>query len=229
VTPMRAVFVGAGSQTLFTARLLIGRGHEVVVVESDAARIETARDELDAGFLHGDATRPSLLREADPERADVLLCLTGNDQVNLIASLVGRSLGFPRVITRVDDEDFEHICVELGLRDTVVPARTIGRHLADLCEGRDALELSGAVKGDARAFVFVAGEGDVGPCSALDLPADTRATHLYRAGKLVVLDPDTALEVGDEVVLVTRRERVEQLRERWPGEGPRGRTPRTTP
>ena len=212
---MRIVFIGAGSLTIRTARLLIGRGHEVVIVERDNEVITTLGDELDCGLLHADGTRPQALREVDPAHSDLLICLTGNDQTNIIASLVGRSLGFSRVITRIDDEEFEHICIELGLQDTIIPARTIGRYLADIAEGHDILELSSAIRGNARIFLFVVGEDDEALVGELDLPRGARASHLYRDGELLFAEPDTPLRRGDEVVIITRREDLPALRERW--------------
>lgn len=224
---MRIVFVGAGSLSVRTARLLGARGHEIVMVEKELERIEALADGLDCGFLHGDGTRPHVLKDADPAHSDLLFCLTGNDQNNIIASLVGRSLGFARVVTRIDDEEFEHICIELGLEDTVIPARTTGRYLADIAEGHDALELSSAIRGEARVFPFAAGEADEGPVSDLALPSGARITHLYRDGELVFADADTRLEKGDEVVVIAQRKVLGALRERWGQAGnASGGTPR---
>ena len=128
---MRAVFIGAGSLAVVTAKLIRERGEEVVIIEQDKERIDALADELDCGFLHGDGSKPAMLREADPEHTDVLFALTGNDQANILASLVGRSLGFKRVVTKIDDDEFEHICKELGLEDVIVPTRTVGRYLAE--------------------------------------------------------------------------------------------------
>ena len=108
---MRAVFVGAGSLTVNTARVLLKRGHDVVLVERDRDTIDDLEDELDCGFIHGDGSRPMILREADPEGSDVLFCLTGDDQTNIIAGLVGRSLGFERVVTKIENPEFEHVCI----------------------------------------------------------------------------------------------------------------------
>ncbi len=216
---MRVVCVGAGSLTLRTARALVERGHEVVIIEHDKGRIAELPEDLDCGVLHGDGTRPALLREADPGSTDVLLCLTGNDQANIIASLVGRSLDFPRVVTRIQDEEFEHICIELGLENTVIPARTIGRYLADLVEGHDVLELSAVIRGDARTFVFVARQEDEGRIEDLGLPKPARITHLYREGRLLFGDADAKLQRGDEVVVITDRKHLDALRERWGGPG----------
>jgi len=219
---MRLIFVGAGALSIATAQNLFRRGHEIVIVERDKQALERLDDQLDCGVLHGDATRPALLREADPKNADVLLCLTGSDQVNLIASLVGRSLGIPRVLTRIADEEFEHICIELGLTDTVIPTRTTGRYLADVVEGRDILDVSSAFKGDARVIVFVARAEDAGAAAALDLPEGARVTHLYRGGELVLVDPQTKIKKGDEVVIVSHVRHEKALRERWLPPHPNG-------
>jgi len=212
---MRLIFVGAGALSVTTAQNLFQRGHEVVIIERDREAIQGLSEQLDCGFLHGDATRPALLREADPENADALLCLTGSDQVNLIASLLGRSLGIPRVITRIADEEFEHICIELGLTDTVIPNRTTGRYLADVVEGRDILDVSSVFKGDARVLVFVARDEDQGEAAALHLPEDARVTHLYRKGDLVLVDPNTEIVKGDEVVVLSHARHEKELRKRW--------------
>jgi len=81
------------------------------------------------GFIHGDGTRPAILREADPESTDMLFCVTHDDQPNIIGSPVAHSLGFSRVVTKIDDPELEHICAELGLADSLVPIHTVGRYL----------------------------------------------------------------------------------------------------
>ncbi len=211
---MRVVFVGASALTVAAARMVAGRGHEVVVVDSDEARLRTLGDDLDCGRIHGDGTRPLVLKEADPAGTDFLFCLTGSDQANIIGSLVGRSLGFRRVITRIDDPDFEHICVELGLTDTIIPSRTIGRFLMNMVEGRDPLELSAMIKDEAAVFSFVARPEDEGPTAALELPAGARVICTYRGGRLQPLGDETPLKAGDEVLLIARRDMLGELHER---------------
>lgn len=218
---MRAVIIGAGALAVMTARHLLRRRHEVIFIERDKERIDTLAEELDCGFLHGDGSKPALLREADPDKTDVLFCLTGNDQANIIASLVGRSLGFARVVTKIDDPEFEHICIELGLEDTIIPSRTIGRYLADSITGMDLLELSALIKEDARLFSFIAREADVMEISALKLPGDTRVVCLYREGSLLLPGRGDTLQAEDEVVVITRSKHLDELRARWekPPEG----------
>ena len=212
---MRAVFIGAGVLAATTGELLLGRGHEVVFIEQDKGRIDALAEAMDAGFLHGDGSKPAILREADPERTDFLFCLTGNDQSNILASLVGRSLGFRRVVTKIEDAEFEHICLELGLEDTIVPAATIGRYLADMFRGQDVLELSATIKGEARVFSFVAGEDDAVAVAELGLPEESRVMFFYRENRFHLAAPDSNLKPGDEVVVITHSRNLADLEERW--------------
>ena len=210
---MRAVFVGASPATLAAVRVLLDRNHEVVIVEHDREVIESL-DELDCGVLHGDGSRPAILKEADPENTDFLFCLTTNDQTNIIASLVGRSLGFSRVITRIEQQEFEHVCLELGLVDTIVPEVTLARHLADVMEGRDPLELSATLGADARLISFVLREDEGGPIENLELPGDSRVICLYRDEELIFAKPELELKKGDQVVVLARTEDADELRDR---------------
>lgn len=211
---MRAVMIGAGSLTLMTARLLLKHGHEVVIIDADKARLDSLATELDCGFLCGDGSKPAILREADPEHTALLFCLTGNDQTNILASLVGRSLGFERIVTRIEEPELEHICIELGLKDTIIPARTIGRYLADLFEGRDPLELSTMIRDEARVFSFVAHEGDVGALRRMVLPDQSRVICIYRDANLIIPDDEEEIRNNDEVVIITLRKHIPQLEER---------------
>jgi trk system potassium uptake protein TrkA len=213
---MRIAFVGASDVAVVTARLLLSRGHEVVIVEEDHDLIESLYDELDCSFIHGDGTKPAILSEIDPESSDALFCVTGSDQANIIASLVGRSLGFPRVVTSIEDPGFESICLELGLEHTIVPTRTISRYLADMIAGIDVLELSTFIRGEARFFMFTAHEREHGKCvRELELPADARAVCYYRDGAFRLAADDTRLHEGDEVVILTHARHLPELTERW--------------
>jgi trk system potassium uptake protein TrkA len=212
---MRVAIVGAGETARRTAEILVERGHDVVIVEEDKAVIDELADRLDCGFVHGDGSSPAILKEVGPGDTGVLFCLAGADQDNLIAALVGRSLGFNRVVPSIADSAYQSICLELGLEDAVFPTRTIGRHLADMVGGGESAEMSTALRGDARLFVFQAAEQDAGPASGLELPSDARVICLYRGEELVLAGPDTELAAGDEVVVLARSRALEDLRERW--------------
>ena len=212
---MRLAFIGSNSLTLTTAEMLLEAGHEVILIEKDKERIEDLSERFDAGFLHGDGTEPDVLRDAEPENTAVLFCLLDSDQTNIIASLVGRSLGFKRVVPCISNPQFQRICNELGLEDAVLPNRAVASHLVNLLHGEKSLEMSSLIRGDAEVFNFVVGEDEAGELGKLELPADTRIICLYRDDKFTLPEKVSELETGDEVILITHRERMDELKERW--------------
>jgi trk system potassium uptake protein TrkA len=212
---MRIVFVGASQLAVMTARLLIDRKHEVIIIETEKEVIESLAPDLDCGFIHGDGCKPHILREAGPEQTDVLFCLTPHDQVNILAALIGRSLGIKHVVPSIREPELDAICRELGLESTIIPDRTISRYLADVAVGVDVMELLTFIKGEARFFSFAADAESAVLVEALDLPDDARVVCFYREDEFYLADPKTKLKPGDEVIILTHSRNLAKLRERW--------------
>ncbi len=209
---MKAVLLGASHLALATARLLSQHGHQVVIIERERDRIDELAEQLDCGFLHGDGTRPAVLAEAGPGDTDLLFCLTGNDQANIIASLVGRSLGFSRVITKIEDQEFEHICAELSLHDVIVPDRAMAQHLGDIAEGRDQPELIGLIRGNLRLRSLVVDKTHSGNLNeVLPLPRQSRVVCLYRSDQVLFPAPDGALVAGDELLIACHSSQLDKI------------------
>jgi trk system potassium uptake protein len=212
---MRTVFIGAGEVSIETAKAFVKKGHEVIIIETDKAKIDELSEEMDCSFLQGDGSRPDILREVNPEQTDFLFCLTDSDQHNVIASLVGRSLSFKRVVTSIGDPQFEVICRELGLKDTIIPSRTISRYLEDMVGGTEDVDLSAVIKDEARFFTLIAKEEDTVAAKDLKLPADAKVICYYRDGKFSHADEETTFRTGDEVVILTHSKNMLALQERW--------------
>jgi len=212
---MRTVFVGAGKVSVETAKALVKKGHEVVIIETDKAKIDELSEEMDCSFLRGDGSHPNVLREVNPAQTDFLFCLTDSDQANVIASLVGRSLGFNRVVTSISDPQFEDICHELGLEDTIIRSRTISRYLEDMVGGSENVELSTVIKDEARFFTLTAKEEDTVAAKDLKLPSGAKVICYYRDGKFSHVDEETTFRIGDEIVILTHSKHMPALQERW--------------
>jgi len=212
---MRIVFVGAGKVTVETAKALIAKDHEVIIIDVDKAKIEELSEEMECSFLHGDGSSPKILKEVDPKKADFLFCMTGSDKDNVIASLVGRSLGFKRVVTSIGDPEFETICYELGLEDTIIRSRPISRYMQDMVNGNDNVDTSTVFKDEARLFTLVVKEDDAVMAKDLKLPTDAKAICYYRDGAFSHADEKTRFRVGDEVLILTHARNMSALHDRW--------------
>jgi trk system potassium uptake protein TrkA len=210
---MRVVFVGASDLAIATVRRLLKAGHEVVVIDKNKQKIEELSEELDCGFLHGDGSRPSKLEEVGPDNTDFLFCLSNDDQANIIASLVGQELDFGRVVTRIENSEFEPICVHLGLESLIIPQQEIADSLLDMVEGREPTGLSTVLKGGVRFFTFIAGEKHEGSVKDLKLPGNTRVIAITRGEDSQVAADDTKIRKDDEVFLITEKESLDALDE----------------
>lgn len=216
---MRIVLVGASALTKATARALLDRGHEVVVIEPDERRLAELDEELDCGLLHGDGTRPKVLKEVGPENTDCLLALGESDQDNIIAALVGRELAFGNVIVKIGDAEYEKVCSHLGLKNTVVPDLEVGRSLADMVESKERASMTTRLRGNLRFFSFRAGAGEAGSVGRLELPSEARIVALTRDGRSHLADEGVEIREGDEVLMIIDARHAPDLHKRFSGAG----------
>jgi len=106
MTDRRTIAIAGGGQTgLRTAQLLNDRGHKVVVIERDHGRCKRINDEYVGTVIEGDASRPKILRQADPDRCDVLAALTGDTATNLGICMAAAEMTDARVVMRVTDPE----------------------------------------------------------------------------------------------------------------------------
>lgn len=214
---MRIVFIGTSKISLSTARALIDAGHEIVIIEKNKERIDQLANELNCGFIHGDGSSPDKLQEVGPDQTQFLFCITNSDQDNIIAGLVGRSLGFDKIIIKIEDFAYEHICAELGLEDVIVPTRTISRYLVDMIKGVSISELSNVIRDMGRFYTFIIGDENADKkVEELGLPKKAKVICFYRKNEFNIAHDDSMLKPDDEVVILAHKDALETLQEKWP-------------
>ncbi len=101
---VKVAIAGAGSVGTAIARDLHASGHEVLVLEQDPDLVERRRDELDVTWLAADACEVSSLDAAGLATVDVVVAATGDDEDNLVISLLAKQeFAVPRVVARVNN------------------------------------------------------------------------------------------------------------------------------
>lgn len=211
---MRIVFSGAGPLTLMAARILM-EDHDVVIIEINKEKIDEISEEIDCSFLNGDAATPAVLKEVNPKTCDFLFCLCNDDQTNIITSLLGRSLGFKRVVTTIEQPELEQMCREIGLEDIIILVQATSRHLENMIKGLDQVDISSVLKYGTRFFTFVAGKDEAVPVDELGLEDSVKAVFYYRDEKHRFVDEDTRFKKGDEVVVLCDTKTLPDLVERF--------------
>jgi trk system potassium uptake protein TrkA len=218
---VRIVIVGAGKVGMFIAADLIENGHDVVVVERDAQQVERRRATpgLDAvEWVVADACEVGELSAANLDRADVVLAVTGDDEDNLVTSLLAKQeFGVPRVIARVNHPANEWMFTEMWGVDIAVSAPHL---LSALVE--EAVTVGSMVRllqvagGRARLIeVTLTADSPILGRSIVDagFPRGSSVVAIVRAGDVVVPRGDTSFHLGDEVLVLVSDEAEAEVSE----------------
>src|SRR3954454_10870563 len=117
---MYVLIVGAGKVGWNLARELLGKDHEVTVIESDQHRYNTVEEELEHSVQYGDGSELWVLERAGIERADLVIAVTGDDEDNILISQVAREkYGIDRIVARCNNpRNLEHFAL-LGIQPAV--------------------------------------------------------------------------------------------------------------
>jgi trk system potassium uptake protein TrkA len=102
---VHVVVVGAGEVGSYVADRLSREAHDVALIDIDAAKLKRLDEELDVLTVRGSGTHPSILAKAGIEHSELLVAVTANDEVNLISSMLAKSLGVPQTIVRIEAAD----------------------------------------------------------------------------------------------------------------------------
>ena len=211
---MRVVIAGAGSVGTFMAEDLAKAGHEVVIVEVNAERVaEAARDGSPAGltWVTADACEVSEFARAGVDKADVVAAVTGDDEDNLVISLLAKQeFGVPRVVARVNNPKNEWMFTEMWGVDVCVSTPHLLTALVEEAVSVGSLVRLLSFEG-GRARLSEATLADDSPSNGKDLaelglPRDSTVVAIIRDDHVIVPRGDSVLRAGDEVLVLTTPE-----------------------
>lgn len=218
---MRVVIAGGGNVGSFIAEQLCDGGADVLVIEQNQGVVDRAVAEgrpPGASWLAGDACEVTLLAEAGPEHADVVVAATGDDEDNLVISLLAKQeFGVPRVVARVNHPANEWLFNESWGVDVAVSAPHLLTALV-----QEAVSVGSLVRllsfegGRARLVEVTLADGSPAVGSLirdLDLPRDSTMVAVVRDEHVVVPRGDTGLHAGDEVLVLVTEDSEENVRQ----------------
>ncbi|MGH6862071.1 MAG: Trk system potassium transporter TrkA, partial [Phyllobacterium sp.] len=190
----RIIIAGGGNIGLHVAQTIEAKQPKtkVKLIEPNLKRANAIADELRRSLvLHGSALDQKLLHEAEIQDADLLVSLTNDDQVNMLAGVMAKRLGCKSNLVLINNPDFLDLSKSLGIDAHISPRSvTISRVLQHVRRGR-IRAVHSVQKGRAEIIEAEALETSpmVGaPLRDLDLPAGLRIGAIYRNGE--VIKPD---------------------------------------
>jgi trk system potassium uptake protein TrkA len=221
---MRVAIAGAGNVGQFIAADLLVAGHQVTMLEKDPAVLESARGSLEeAEWFPFDACEVLSLVMAGIAHADVMVAATGDDEDNLVISLLAKQeFAVPRVVARVNNPKNHGLFNEAWGVDVAVSTPHILRSLVE-----EAVTVGNMVRlmqfeqGQVSLHEVRLAEGSpsIGKTLRdLRLPVDAALVAVVREGHVVVPKEDSVFAAGDEVLAVTSEGSEEVVRAQLVGE-----------
>lgn len=213
---MKILVAGGGNVGRYLARILVRAGHDVVVIDRDAARLDRAREESGATVVQGDATEPSLLERSGVRVTDVVVAATGHDEDNLVVSSLAKfEFGVPQVVGRVKNASNAWLYEpDMGVDVLVSAPHTIAQLIEEQVAVGDVVELLQLAGGHA-ALLEATLPGDspvVGRVvSEVAWPPDCVPAVVIRGARVLPVPGETVLQAGDRVLCVTDVAQMEPL------------------
>src|ERR1700733_44000 len=206
---MKVAIAGAGSVGTAIAADLRKGGHDVLIIEQNPDLVARIRGDLDITWVVGDACEVSALDAAGLATVDVVVAATGDDEDNLVISLLAKQeFAVPRVVVRVNHPKNQWLFNESWGVDVSVSTPQLLTALVEEAVSVGALVRLLQFQGGAAHLVEITLAED-SPANGialadLDFPRDGVVVAVVRADRLIVPRGDTVLQSGDEVlVLVT--------------------------
>jgi len=141
---LKIVIVGNGKVGSYLTERLLDDKHQVTLVDSSEAALKEA-EALDIMRVEGSGSSLSVLRQAKVENCDILIAVTGSDEVNMLCCFLGKRIGARYTIARVRDtiynDDIRTIKQELALDMTINPEFVTARELVRLVRFPQACEI----------------------------------------------------------------------------------------
>ncbi len=214
---MYIIVVGGGRVGYYLTKALLGEGHEVLLVEKDAAICEAVNDELGSVCIRGDGCETAILAEAGTDRADMLIAVTGDDEDNLVTCQLGKhKFGVRRTIARIGNPKNETLFKKLGIDVTISSTNIILEHIEEEVPTHPLTHLLAIEDGGLEIVeVKISPESTTVGKSLrqLSLPNESKLALVIRKdGKTLVPTLNTILQAGDRVLALTTRELEEALR-----------------
>jgi trk system potassium uptake protein TrkA len=215
---VKVAIAGAGNVGTYIAGDLRAAGHEVLLIDRSPALVARLRSSIPVEWFVGDACEVSSLHAAGVEGSDVMVAATGDDEDNLVVSLLAKQeFAIPRVVARVNHPKNEWLFNENWGVDVSVSTPHL---LSALVE--EAVSVGALVRllpfqgGQARLVeVTLADESPASERSIADLnvPRDATLVAVVRQGHVVVPRGDTIVAAGDEVLALVTPDSEQPLKE----------------
>ena len=214
---MRILITGAGEVGFLIASELYA-DHDVTVIDKDPVACARLQD-MDVKVLQGNSANARLLIEAGVKKADIVVAVTGNDEVNVITCIIASHLGVRQTIARVSNPEYIDQPVqdrkEIGISYMICPELAMAEEMARSLYFSSMLMNRDLAKGlvELIEFKVTPGMNILGPVDKVSLPRNCNLIAINRAGDIFIPKKDDQIQLDDHLMLLCDSKSLPDLRQ----------------
>lgn len=213
---MYIVIIGAGGLGYYLAQLLLEEEHDAVIVDKDPARCEKISQQLDLVATQGDGTETAVLEKVGVKEADAVVALTGQDETNMVISLLAKELGAKKVAARISRVEYdETVLKKLGIDIVIHPEAAAAGYIDELITKPEVLDLAFISRGQAEIMeVKISEKSKIAGKKIKDIeqPPGTSIVALYERKNLIIPKPEDEIKVGQKILILAKRDVADKVR-----------------
>lgn len=155
---MDIIIVGCGKVGSTLAAKLNAEGNNVTIIDQDGDKVKALANKLDIMGVIGNGASRSVQKDAGVDKTDLLIAVTGNDELNLLSCLVAKKSSNCRTIARLKDPEYNmdapYFKNELGLAMVINPELAAAKEIARVLNFPSAIKIETFAKGRVELLKF---------------------------------------------------------------------------
>jgi trk system potassium uptake protein TrkA len=217
--------LGGGQVGASLAKILTDDGNDITLIDTNLSVIEDLQEDNDIKTIHGNASSPSILEQAEVNDCDILIATTASDEVNLVSChLAKKMFNVPTVIARLRNSEFQvstsGFDLDLFSIDSIIsPSQLVTDFIKNIIEHPGAFQAYDFA--DGKLQVIGATVLKDGPLSGRKLSefkkhmpnVDVKVIALYRDRKILPVNGTTVIETGDDLFFLATEENMRFMSE----------------
>ncbi len=214
---MRIIIVGAGTVGTVICTRLAQEHHNITLIDHNVAVLNEMNTKFDVIGIEGNGASVSTLRKAGADKADLLIAVTNQDELNILCCASAKKLGTKHTIARVRNPEYSELMQmikqDLNLSLTINPELAVAKEISRMLRFPFATKVDTCYHGRVELAELVIGEGSA-LCGMTMAQLHTKLNLRFlicgvlRQGKAYIPKGDFILAAGDQVCVTAHDEEL---------------------
>ena len=221
---MNIVIVGIGKLGELLADNLSKEGHDIIVIDTRSAKVEDIINQLDVKGVVGNGASYDVQMNAEVNKADLLIAVTSNDEINIICCLLAKKLGVKQTIARVRNPEYNKqmslMANELGISMSVNPELDAANEISRILRFPSAIKVETFANGSADLVeIKVVSSSPLVHKSLMNIRMKYQMNFLIcavkRDGKVIIPSGEFIIEENDNIYITANSQTLTKLFKTW--------------